>query len=346
MEDLSLEVEEGETVVLVGPSGCGKTTTMKMINRLVEPSSGRIYVDGKDVREQEPVGLRRRIGYVIQTVGLLPHRRVADNIGTVPELLGWPKPRIRERIDELAALFELDAELLGRYPRELSGGQRQRVGVARALAADPQVMLMDEPFAAVDPVVRARLQEQFLGIQRELHKTIVFITHDVDEAIKMADRIALLNVGGKLEQYASPMEVLSDPASEFVAGFVGAERGLKRLALVKVSEIALDPAPVVEVSAPVVEVRRQMDAAGSDWAGVVDGGKFCSLISRGRLGTVSSLENLPRGWGVVSESDSLRMALDAAVGAPDQVTAVLSDGGVYAGVLTPQSIGSFLNGSR
>jgi len=241
VHDLSLDVFEGEVVVLVGPSGCGKTTTMRMINRLIEPTSGTIVVEGTDVMKRDPVELRRGIGYVIQTVGPMPHRTVAQNIATVPDLLGWEQPRTRERIDEMARLLELDPELLARYPSELSGGQRQRAGVARALAADPPVMLMDEPFAAVDPVVRSRLQDQFLDIQRRLRKTIVFVTHDIDEAIKMADRIAILNVGGIVEQYAPPEEILRAPASAFVADFVGEERGLKRLGLIAVRDVEVDP---------------------------------------------------------------------------------------------------------
>ena len=204
VNELSLEVAAGETVVLVGPSGCGKTTTMRMINRLIEPSSGTILVDGKDVMRQDPVQLRRGIGYVIQSIGLLPHRTVAQNIATVPTLAGWDAGRIRARVEELTDIFGLDRELMDRYPSELSGGQRQRVGVARALAVDPPVMLMDEPFAAVDPIVRARLQDQFLQIQEQLRKTIVFVTHDIDEAIKMADRIAILNVGGIVESSRPP----------------------------------------------------------------------------------------------------------------------------------------------
>jgi osmoprotectant transport system ATP-binding protein len=240
---LSLEIAAGETVVLVGPSGCGKTTTMKMINRLVEPSSGTILVEGTDVMEHDPVYLRRRIGYVIQSIGLMPHRTVAENIATVPKLVGWDDARVKTRVVELTEVLELDPDLLRRYPNELSGGQRQRVGVARALAADPPVMLMDEPFGAVDPIVRERLQDQFLRIQGELRKTIVFVTHDVDEAIKMADRIAILNKGGILEQYAAPAEILRAPANDFVRQFVGGERALKRLSLLKVRDVDLGPAP-------------------------------------------------------------------------------------------------------
>jgi len=236
---LTIDIPEGETVVFVGPSGCGKTTLLRMVNRLIEPTSGTIVVNGQDVRQQDPVVLRRGIGYVIQTVGLMPHRTVAQNMATVPALLRWDDARIRQREQELVELFEIAPDLLSRYPSELSGGQRQRVGVARALAADPPVMLMDEPFAAVDPVVRGRLQEQFLGIQQRLRKTIVFVTHDIDEAVKMADRIAILNVGGVLEQYAPPAEILRAPANEFVTGFVGGERGIRRLGLIRVGDVGL-----------------------------------------------------------------------------------------------------------
>src|SRR2546426_4560299 len=283
VNDLSLDVAEGETVVRVGPSGCGKTTTMKMINGLIEPTSGMILVDGTDVLRQDPVQLRRGIGYVIQTVGLMPHRTVAENVATVPRLLGWEKDRIRQRVQELISIFDLDRELLDRYPSELSGGQRQRVGVARALAVDPPVMLMDEPFAAVDPIVRARLQDQFLDIQRRLRKTIVFVTHDIDEAIKMADRIAILNVGGIVEQFAPPEEILRTPANRFVEEFVGSERGLKRLALIKVSEIGVDEGPVVERNASVEEGLAAMKRLGRGWGAVVDGGKLSGWVDRATL---------------------------------------------------------------
>ena len=260
VHELSLDVSEGEVAVLVGPSGCGKTTTMRMVNRLIEPTSGTIVVEGTDVLKRDPVELRRGIGYVIQTVGLMPHRTVAQNIATVPDLLGWERTRTRERVDEMAALLELDPELLARYPSELSGGQRQRAGVARALAADPPVMLMDEPFGAVDPVVRARLQDQFLEIQRRLRKTIVFVTHDIDEAIKMADRIAILNVGGIVEQYAPPEEILRAPASAFVADFVGEERGLKRLGLIAVRDVEVEPG-AAPAEAPTVSEDQTMRQA-------------------------------------------------------------------------------------
>jgi len=282
---LSFDVDEGEVVVLVGPSGCGKTTTVRMINRLIEPTSGTIVVNGIDVSKRDPVELRRSIGYVIQTVGLLPHRTVAQNIATVPDLLGWEPLRTGRRVDELAALFELERELLPRYAGELSGGQRQRVGVARALAADPPVMVMDEPFAAVDPIVRGRLQDQFLDIQRRLQKTIVMVTHDVDEAIKMADRIAILNVGGILEQYARPEEILRAPANAFVAGFVGEERGLRRLGLIAVRDIELeagrrpDGVPQVRDDRTLREALDVLVTDGSAVAAVVgeDGGYLGAL---------------------------------------------------------------------
>ena len=274
---LSLDVEEGETLVLVGPSGCGKTTALRMINRLIEPTSGSIQIGGRETMQMSPVELRRGIGYVIQSVGLLPHRTVGANIETVPRLLGWDADRIRQRVAELTDLFDLQEELLARYPSELSGGQRQRAGVARALAANPPIMLMDEPFAAVDPIVRGRLQEQFLDIQARLRKTIVFVTHDVDEAIVMADRIAILNVGGVLEQLAPPEEILRAPANDFVRRFVGSERTLKRLSLIHVSDLRLDPPGAAETDGAVVEpsatVREALDAilaAGASAIRVVD----------------------------------------------------------------------------
>ena len=285
----SLDIHKGQITALIGPSGCGKTTTLKMINRLIEPTSGRILLEGTNVLEQDPVQLRRRIGYVIQTVGLLPHRTIADNIGTVPRLLGWDRDRIAVRVREMAELFELDDDLLARYPGELSGGQRQRVGVARALAADPDVMLMDEPFAAVDPIVRGRLQEEFLSIQERLRKTIVFVTHDIDEAIKLSDRIALLNVGAVLEQYAPPEQMLREPANAFVEEFLGNERGLKRLALVKVGDIGVEEGPVVAPSATVEEARAVMRSFEGDWASVVDGSELLR-VDRG----ISARRGCPR----------------------------------------------------
>ncbi|MCI0345998.1 MAG: betaine/proline/choline family ABC transporter ATP-binding protein [Chloroflexi bacterium] len=239
VNDLSFEVPAGRICVLVGPSGCGKTTSLKMVNRLIEPTGGRILLDGVDVASREPTELRRGIGYVIQQVGLFPHQTIAENVGTVPRLLGWASARRAARADELLALVGLDpARYRSRYPAELSGGERQRVGVARALAADPPLMLMDEPFGAVDPIVRERLQNEFLRIQEDLAKTIIFVTHDIDEAIKLGDLVAVMQGGGRLAQFGSPAEILANPASDFVARFVGADRGLKRLALARVESLA------------------------------------------------------------------------------------------------------------
>jgi osmoprotectant transport system ATP-binding protein len=242
--DLSLEVAAGEICVLVGPSGCGKTTAMRLVNRMIELTGGEILLDGESIAHREPAALRREIGYAIQQIGLFPHRNIAQNIATVPELLGWEHDRVRLRVDELMDLIGLDRDMAARFPAQLSGGQRQRVGVARALAADPPLMLMDEPFGAIDPITRERLQNEFLRLQAQVKKTVVFVTHDIDEAIKMGDRIAILRVGGELAQYATPEELLMSPADAFVEDFVGADRALKRLSLQRVADVELGPAPV------------------------------------------------------------------------------------------------------
>ena len=240
VSNIDLDVPEGEIVILVGPSGCGKTTTLEMINRLIEPSSGRIFLEGDDVTHVDPDQLRRRMGYVIQQIGLFPHQTIAQNIGTVPKMLGWDGKRINDRVDELLDLVGLDpAAYRHRYPKEMSGGQRQRVGVARAMAADPPVMLMDEPFGATDPITRERLQNEFLRIQEDIRKTIVFVTHDIDEAIKMGDRIAILQVGSAIAQYDTPETILSNPASDFVTQFLGSGILLKRLNLTRVHEVGV-----------------------------------------------------------------------------------------------------------
>jgi len=336
VSSLSLDIAQGETIVLVGPSGCGKTTTMKMINRLVEPTSGVIEVGGRNVLEQDPVVLRRGIGYVIQSVGLMPHRNVAENIATVPKLLGWDKGRLRTRLDELMELFELDEELLRRYPTELSGGQRQRVGVARALAADPPVMLMDEPFAAVDPVVRERLQDQFLGIQQRLRKTIVFVTHDIDEAIKMADRVAIFRTGGVIEQLGTPNEILSAPANDFVGAFVGADRGLKRLSLATISDVGVEEGPVVAADASLEEAVAEMKRHDLDWATVVHDGRSQGWVDRHMLeGHASVADVMPRPFSTeLTTSRSLRDALDAIVTSRTGVAVVVDDAGRYLGIVT------------
>ena len=291
VHELSLEVAAGETCVLVGPSGCGKTTTMRMINRLVEPTSGRILLGDRDVTKADPVELRRHIGYVIQHVGLFPHQSVADNVATVPRLLGWDKQRIRDRVGELLDLVGLPArEFASRYPHELSGGQRQRVGVARALGADPPVLLMDEPFGAIDPITRARLQEEFLRLQREVNKTVVFVTHDLDEAILLGDRVAVMREGGYLEQYAPPAEILAAPASPFVADFVGTDRTLKRLSVTPVTAAVLAPAngsapgePSVAASASLADALEVLLASGASEIDVTDNGRVTGRLTLNAL---------------------------------------------------------------
>ena len=271
VEDLSLTVPAGRICVLVGPSGCGKTTTLKMVNRLVEPTSGRVLLDGRDVATQDVTELRRGIGYVIQQVGLFPHQTIAQNVATVPRLLGWPAARQRARSEELLALVGLDpARYRDRYPSQLSGGERQRVGVARALAADPPVMLMDEPFGAVDPIVRERLQNEFLRLQEELAKTILFVTHDIDEAIKLGDLVVVMQQGGRIAQAGAPSELLAAPASEYVARFVGADRGLKRLSLFRVSDVPLDEAVTVAIGDDAVATRQRMRQDGVAYVLLVD----------------------------------------------------------------------------
>jgi osmoprotectant transport system ATP-binding protein len=253
VNDLSFTIPAGEICVLVGPSGAGKTTAMKLVNRLIDVTEGEILIDGRDVTRMDQTELRRGIGYVIQQVGLFPHMSVADNVATVPRLLGWDRARVRVRVKELLELVGLDPEEDGgRYPAQLSGGQRQRVGLARALAADPPVMLMDEPFGALDPITRDRLQNEFLRLHRQLRKTVIFVTHDIDEAIKMGDKIAILREGGVLAQYDSPVEILTHPADDFVAQFVGADRALKRLALSNVGDLELLDSSPDAASSPVL----------------------------------------------------------------------------------------------
>jgi osmoprotectant transport system ATP-binding protein len=339
--DLSLDVPEGEVVVLVGPSGCGKTTTLKMINRLVEPSGGEIHVLGTEIRSVSAPELRRRIGYVIQQIGLFPHRSVAANVGTVPSLLGWDKRRVRERVDELVELVGLDRSLLGRYPSELSGGQQQRVGVARALAADPPVLLMDEPYSAVDPIVRARLQDELLALQRRLRKTIVLVTHDVDEAIKLGDRVAIMNTGGVLEQYGPPEEVLREPANDFVATFLGRERGLKRLSLLTVDEVATIEGPVVTLDTARADAEATMAKFAVDWVGVRDGDRLLGWVSRRELAGAPTVADAPRQpfHAAVGPGTSVREALDVLLNSRTRVAVVVDDDNRYLGMLTIEQIG-------
>ncbi len=292
VDDLSLVIPAGEICVLVGPSGAGKTTAMKMVNRLIEFDEGDITIDGRSIREYDATELRRGIGYVIQQIGLFPHMTIAENVATVPRLLGWPRARTRERVTELLELVGLDASYGGRYPAQLSGGQRQRVGLARALAGDPPLMLMDEPFGALDPITRDRLQMEFLRLHEEVRKTVIFVTHDIDEAIKLGDRIAILREGGVLAQYDTPDRILAHPADDFVGRFVGADRGLKRLALRRLEEIELEPldgAPPAGLQASGAMTLRDalslMMAEGADPLVVVDGdGKPFGQISVARVG--------------------------------------------------------------
>lgn len=339
VDRLSFDVPEGEIVVLIGPSGCGKTTTLKMINRLVEPTGGTIEVAGKDITSLEAHQLRRGIGYVIQQVGLFPHKTIGDNIAVVPRLLGWEASRISARVDELVELVELEPGMRDRYPSELSGGQRQRVGVARALAADPPVLLMDEPFGAVDPIVRSRLQDELLRLQALVRKTIVFVTHDIDEAVRLGDRIALLNVGGILEQYGPPAAILRDPANEFVADFLGTDRGLRRLSLLPISGVELLPGPVVPPSATLDEARRVMAEHGLDWFMVGHGGRISGWLSEEDLDGASALTGLEVRplRTTLTPTSSLRDGLDAVVSSRSRVATVF-DGADYLGILTIDQI--------
>jgi osmoprotectant transport system ATP-binding protein len=338
--DLTLDVPEGEISVLVGPSGCGKTTTLKMVNRLIEPTGGRIYLDDEDVTGVDPVGLRRRIGYVIQQVGLFPHQTIAANVGTVPRLLGWSRDRVRDRVNELLELVGLDPTTYRRrYPTQLSGGQRQRVGVARALAADPPVLLMDEPFGAIDPVTRMRLQDEFLRLQETVRKTIVFVTHDIEEAVKMGDRIAILEVGGVLAQYDTPAEVLGNPASDFVADFVGADRALKRLKVTPIEVESLEHPPTVLPSESLGHARAIMNRTGASWVAVVD--TDARLRGHVRLaradgdGTAGERAERVESW--VSTDDYLENAL-AAMLLTDYGWVAVVEGERFMGVLTPDAI--------
>jgi osmoprotectant transport system ATP-binding protein len=303
VHELSLEVPAGEICVLVGPSGCGKTTAMRMANRTVEMTSGDIRIGDRSVKDGDPAKLRREIGYVIQQIGLFPHRTIGENIGTVPALLGWDKDRIKERVSTLLNLIGLDPDFADRYPGQISGGQQQRVGVARALAVDPPVMLMDEPFGAIDPINRSRLQNEFLRLQAEIRKTVLFVTHDVDEAIKMGDRIAVMKKGGELAQFATPTELLMEPADEFVEDFVGADRALKRLALIRVKNVDLWKAPVAQAGDPTGPVRTAVESAEVPHPVLVDS------------------ENRPLGW--LSGRD---LAGETVPERPDSVVEPLLDG--------------------
>jgi osmoprotectant transport system ATP-binding protein len=336
VDHLTLEVPAGEICVLVGPSGCGKTTAMRMVNRMIDITEGDILVGGRSVRERDPAELRRDIGYVIQQIGLFPHRTIGENIATVPRLLGWDRRRTAARVEELLDLIGLPREMAGRYPAQLSGGQRQRVGVARALAADPPLMLMDEPFGAIDPINRERLQNEFLRLQAEIRKTIVFVTHDIDEAIKMGDRIAVLQEGGILAQYAPPAELLMTPENPFVEDFVGADRALKRLALERVRDVDLWTAPLVHEGEPVAEARARAAASEVPYALVVDdGGRPLGwLTERGLREQRVRAELASSPEPIVELDDILRDALSDLLAHEVQYGPVIDPRGRVVGVLS------------
>jgi len=346
VEDLTLEVPAGKICVLVGPSGCGKTTSLKMVNRLIEPTSGRILIDGEDAALREVTDLRRSIGYVIQQVGLFPHQTIGENVGTVPRLLGWAPERRRARSEELLALVGLEpATYRDRYPSQLSGGERQRVGVARALAADPPILLMDEPFGAVDPIVRERLQNELLRLQEDLAKTILFVTHDIDEAIKMGDLVAVMQVGGHLAQFGPPAEILASPASEFVATFVGADRGLKRLSLMRVGDLILQAPVTASPGDDAADARRRsladpfrylllVDAARRP-IGWIDGR---DIPVEGRLTEAMARPMSPLLNRRTTLKDALSLLLDADV----QAGIVVDRAGAVLGLVTADMIADWM----
>ncbi|MEU9286287.1 betaine/proline/choline family ABC transporter ATP-binding protein [Streptomyces sp. NPDC048275] len=339
VDGLSFEVAEGELVTLVGPSGCGKTTTMMMVNRLIEPTSGRILVNGEDVAMVDPVRLRRRIGYVIQQVGLFPHRTILDNTATVPSLVGWKKTKARARAAELLDLVGLDPRTYGsRYPDQLSGGQRQRVGVARALAADPPVLLMDEPFGAVDPVVREQLQDEFLRMQEAVRKTVLLVTHDIEEAVRLGDRIAVYGQG-RIEQFDTPGAVLGTPATPYVAEFVGADRGLKRLSVTEIQPDDLEQPPIARLSEPAERAAARLYAESARWAVVLDAeGDLHGWVGVGALeagGLVGELAHRMNSW--VPVGAPLKQAFGVMLQHDAGWVAVL-DGARFLGVLTPAKL--------
>ncbi|MHA6785078.1 ABC transporter ATP-binding protein [Pseudonocardia saturnea] len=334
VDALDLTVEDGGITVFVGPSGCGKTTSLRMINRMVEPTGGTIEIDGADIMSGDPAELRRGIGYVIQQAGLFPHRTILDNIATVPMLLGWSKAKARGRAAELMEIVGLAPEMAKRYPTQLSGGQQQRVGVARALAADPPILLMDEPFSAVDPVVRENLQDELLRLQGELGKTIVFVTHDIDEAVKLGDKVAVFRTGGILAQYDEPGHLLARPADDFVDGFVGRDRGYRGLGFRAADGLPVGELPTVSTGASSEQVR---DAARDGWTLVVD-------EARHPLGWVqvngsASTDALVAGGSLYdTEADSLRGALDAALSSPSGLGVAVDGSGAVVGSVTADDV--------
>ncbi len=337
VDELDLVVPSGQITVLVGPSGCGKTTSLRMVNRMIEPTSGTIWLDDKDTGTFSASELRRGMGYVIQHAGLFPHRTVVDNVATVPILLGQDRREARARAMELLEQVGLDTRFAKRYPAQLSGGQQQRVGVARALAADPPVMLMDEPFSAVDPVVRSQLQDEFLRLQSELRKTIVFVTHDIDEAVKLGDEVAVMQVGGKLAQLAPPGELLTRPIDAFVAGFVGKDRGYRALSFESAGRLTTADEPTVRVGS---DTTAAADAATDGWVLVVDDG----LKPQGWLAPALSppgridAAGLHRGGTLAEEGGSLRAVLDAALSSPSGRGVIVDSDGRLVGSVTASQV--------
>ncbi|HTK45850.1 MAG TPA: ABC transporter ATP-binding protein [Patescibacteria group bacterium] len=352
VEDLSLEVPAGKICVLVGPSGCGKTTSLKMVNRLIEPTSGRILIGDTDVARRDVIELRRSIGYVIQQVGLFPHQTVGENVATVPRLLGWEPARRRARAEELLDLVGLDpSRYAARYPAALSGGERQRVGVARAIAADPPVLLMDEPFGAVDPIVRERLQNELLRLQENLAKTIIFVTHDIDEAIKMGDLVAVMQVGGHLAQFGPPDEILSNPASDFVARFVGADRGLKRLSLSRVADLELRRPAAVRLGADAAVARRALEGDPPRYVLLLDeADRPLGWVAEGAIpgdGALLDEELAVPASPLLDSRTTLKDALSMLLDADVQVGLVVDRKGALQGMVTADSIAEFMrDGSR
>jgi osmoprotectant transport system ATP-binding protein len=350
VDHVDLTIPAGEIVMLVGPSGCGKTTTMKMINRLIEPTDGRIFIGEEDVTRKDPDVLRRHIGYVIQGAGLFPHMTVADNIALVPRLLKWDKGRTRERVDELLELTNLDpGQFRDRYPRELSGGQQQRVGVARGLAADPPVLLMDEPFGAVDPITRQRLQDELLRLQEELRKTIVFVTHDFDEAVKLGDRIAILQVGSKIVQYDTPEEILAHPADKFVEGFVGAGAVLKQLTLGRVRDVELHEAAVAHVGDDPARAVDKARSLGRHHVLVLDDQERPQRwLALDELQHSNALQNVARNQDleVVSLASTLNDALESMLTSSHGVVVVTGPRNRYEGVVRVETIMSAIHDLR
>lgn len=347
VETLDLEIPTGRTTVFVGPSGCGKTTSLRMINRMVDPTDGVISIDGADVRAKDPAELRRTIGYVIQQAGLFPHRTIIDNIATVPLLLGWKKARARERARELMELVGLQPAQAKRYPHQLSGGQQQRVGVARALAADPPILLMDEPFSAVDPVVRGNLQDELLRLQADLHKTIVFVTHDIEEAVKLGDSVAVFRPGGHLAQIDPPERLLAAPADGFVENFIGYDRGVRRLSFFKASELPLRTDVVLNEQDTVRQAREVVQRIGEPWVLVVDADRrpkgwigTPALIAAAPDAALGTLDTDPYGHVFAVAEDSLRSALDASVLSPAGRAVGVDGDGQVVGVVSQAELGS------